>query len=225
MTAVLVELVRQQKISDTLVLIHISASVLSPQWHHSAPLSLDDAAVSLTQWPMAGHSAPGGPDVLSPWRQWMLSAATILCRQSLNEDDITQGDRRKTTSPSVPVSGFSAGDDSAKCYLEADAKPKTLVSLHRNIWKLNLIHSKVDENGLSLHRWCSVYKGSSTLWKPVLVAINIYFCTASIKTQHLCQCLSDFWTWFIPKYVGFSVFPTMIFLICVNVELHTMKLP
>lgn len=51
----------------------------------------------------------------------MLSAATVLCRQSLNEDDITQGDRRKTTSPSVTVC-FSACNNNAKCYLHADLK-------------------------------------------------------------------------------------------------------
>lgn len=56
----------------------------------------------------------------------MLSAATTLCRQSLNGDDITWGDKRKT-SP-VPVSVFRPHDVNSKCYLDG-----------RNTWKLNLL--------------------------------------------------------------------------------------
>lgn len=72
----------------------------------------------------------------------MLSTATTLCRQSLNGDDITQGDRRKTTSPSVPVSVF----------LPVTITPNviwrlmTFDSLDGNTWKLNLITCKAVTN-------------------------------------------------------------------------------
>lgn len=115
MTAFLVKLVRQQKISDSLRFGYTSLLPSHPFNDITYFLSYWTKCPSfrrINQWLRARHPVVWMRGV---WQIqccshgdsgcWVLPR---LCVGRLNGDDITQRDRRKTTSPSVPVSVFLA---------------------------------------------------------------------------------------------------------------------